>query len=444
MKNLTLSLSLILGALLLGQCTQAQQLPRRVFLGGRMQNVTNAQQKELNLPSTQGVYLVDVASGASLANAKIKAGDVLTAFDQTPVRNLRQFRTVFTKYTPGDKVKVTYYRQGKKRQTRMTFQASPRMTSKKHKVIYSSVRAYNNQLRTIITKPKGKGKYPAVLIVQGLGCITIDHPANRFSQAITDSLTSKGMVVMQIEKTGMGDSKGTPCRDCSFEEEVEGYRQGIKALKKLEYVDADQIFMFGFSMGGVIAPVIASKMPVKGIIAYGTVGGRSWLEYEMENSRRQAEMANTPYDEISANMRAKEKALHYLMVEKQTVKDIVAKHPETAPYLRYPQHPEKYLQAVGNLELAKLWMETDAHVLVVHGKADFVSFAKDHDLIAKVVNSKRAGKATYIELPNSDHWLNSVKTMQESLQNLRNRRIPKNYRLLSIASDWILEKVKAS
>ncbi|WP_198145106.1 alpha/beta hydrolase family protein [Microscilla marina] len=442
MKNLKCSLLFIL-VTLLSQCIQAQQLPRRAFLGAQLQNVTEAQQKSLKLPTQQGVHLVRVLPGSSLAFAKLKVGDILTAINQYSIVNVRQFMPLLKKFKANDKVKLTYYRQGKQRQAHMTFQEFPKMQSKTYDVIYSSVKANTNHLRTIITKPKGNGKYPAVLIVQGLGCATIDSPVNRFSKAISDSLTGRGMVVMQVEKTGMGDSQGAPCRECSFEEEVEGYRQGIKALKKMSYVDANQVFMFGFSMGGIIAPIVASQMPVKGVIAYGTVGGRNWLEYEMENTRRQAEMAGTPYDEISVIMQAKEKALHYLMVEKQATQDIIAKYPETAPHLRYPQHSQ-YLRSVGSLNLAKNWLKINAHVLVVHGKADFVSFAKDHALIAKIVNSKHPGKATYTELPNSDHWLNAMKTMQRSRQNRRNRNNAKNYRLLSIVSNWILEKVKIS
>ncbi|WP_299453869.1 alpha/beta hydrolase [uncultured Microscilla sp.] len=443
MKSLKCSLIFMLITGLSWQCIQAQQLPRRAFLGAQLQNVTEAQQKELSLPNTQGVYLARIVPESSLALAKVKPGDILTAINQYSIINVRQFIPLLKQFKASDKVRLTYYRQGKKRQTQMTFQEFPKMKSKTYEVIYSSVKANANHLRTIITKPKGNGKYPAVLIVQGLGCATIDSPVNRFSKAISDSLTGKGMVVMQVEKTGMGDSQGTPCRECSFEEEVEGYLQGIKALKKMPYVDANQVFMLGFSMGGVIAPIVASQMPVKGIIAYGTVGGRNWLEYEMENTRRQAEMAGTPYDEISVIMQAKEKALHYLMVEKQATQDIIAKYPETAPHLRYPQH-NQYLRSVGGLNLAKNWLKINAHVLVVHGKADFVSFAKDHALIAKIVNSKHPGKATYIELPNSDHWLNAMKTMQRSRQNRRNRNNAKNYRLLSIVSSWILEKVRAS
>ena len=93
-----------------------------------------------------------------------------------------------------------------------------------------------------------------------------------------DSLTAKGFVTIRVEKTGMGDSKGLPCNECDFHTEKQGFLDGLKQLKSLPYVDKQNIFIAGFSIGGVIAPLIAQPEPVKGIIVYGTAG-RNWLEY---------------------------------------------------------------------------------------------------------------------------------------------------------------------
>lgn len=441
MKNTALSVVIALGLLLCWSCTQAQKLPRRPFFGARLLNVTEAQKSNLQLPNTQGVYLDLVIPQSSAAVANFQPKDVLIKINHQEITDVQQFLPILKKYKSGEKVSFEYYRQGKKYTRQMVFQEYPKMQSKDYDVVYSSVKAKNNHLRTIISKPKGQGKFPAVIIVQGIGCVTVDSPTYAFPKAMANALTRKGIVVMQIEKTGMGDSKGTPCRECTFEEEVAGYKAGLVALKKLDYVNPDQTFLFGFSMGGVIAPMVASENPVKGIIVYGTVA-RNWQEYEMENTRRQAEMAGTSYDQIADNMRIKERALHHLMVEKQTPQDIIAKYPETASFLRiYPQN-YVYLQQVADVNLSAHWLKTNAHVLAVHGKADFVSFARDHALIARIINGKTPGKAQHLELPDSDHWLNKMSTMQQSRQNARNPKNPKNYSLLEIASDWILKKSK--
>ena len=63
--------------------------------------------------------------------------------------------------------------------------------------------------------------------------------------------------------------------------------QGLKALAAYDFVDRDNIVIFGHSMGGVMAPLIAAEAPVKGIAVYGTVA-KTWYEYFGENFRRQA------------------------------------------------------------------------------------------------------------------------------------------------------------
>ena len=423
--------------LFLSQCIQAQQLRRRPFFGANLLDVTKAQKKELKLPSIKGVYLARVLPHSSAAEARFKAGDVLVGLNNQAITSVKQFVPLIKTFETGDQIQLTFYRAGKKQVKSLVFKGFPYKQSDRYEVVYGSVKAQKNHLRTIITKPKKEGKFPAVVIIQGVGCINLDHPAVDFYHVLADSLTSKDMVVMQIEKTGQGDSKGTPCRECTFDEEVEGYRQGLLALKKLPYVNADQIFLFGFSMGGVIAPILANIIPVKGIIAYGTVG-RNWSEYSMENSRRQAEMAGTEYDKIATRMRRKARALHYMMLEQMPKKQLIAQHPELARNVNFYPQSYRYFQKVGSLNLAKYWIKAGTNVLVIHGKADFVSFAKDHQLIAQIVNRESPGKATHLELANSDHWLHNVSTMQESLQNIRApKNVAKNYQLYAIASRWI-------
>jgi len=437
MKNFKLLCLLTL--LVFSQCIQAQELKRRPFFGARMLDITKAQKKDLALPNTKGVFLEQILPNSSAAKAQFKAGDVLVALDKQSINNVKQLVPLIKTFQTGDKVKLTFYRKGKKQTKTLTFKGFPYKQNDRYEIVYSSVKANKNHLRTIITKPKGEGKFPAVVIIQGVGCINLDHPAVDFYHVLADSLTSKGMVVMQIEKTGQGDSKGTPCRECTFEEEVEGYRQGLLALKKLPYVDADQMFLFGFSMGGVIAPIIANKIPVKGIIAYGTVG-RNWAEYSMENARRQAEMVGTEYDKIAKNMRRKAKALHHMMLEQMPKKELLEKYPKLARNVNFYPQSYRYFQKVGSLNLAKYWIKAGAHVLVIHGKADFVSFAKDHKLIANIVNRESPGKAKHLELANSDHWLYKTGTMQESMKNIRSsNKVGKNYELYSVASRWILD-----
>ena len=66
-----------------------------------------------------------------------------------------------------------------------------------------------------------------------------------------------GYATMRVDKSGMGDSKGTPCMESDFEMEASGYKAGLAAIKGLDFVDQQNIFIAGFSIGGIMAPVVA-------------------------------------------------------------------------------------------------------------------------------------------------------------------------------------------
>ena len=62
-----------------------------------------------------------------------------------------------------------------------------------------------------------------------------------------------------VDKPGCGDSEGGPWTEIDFMTELDGYRQGLKALKASPFVDPEHVFLFGHSMGGVMAPLLSCR-----------------------------------------------------------------------------------------------------------------------------------------------------------------------------------------
>ena len=62
--------------------------------------------------ASNGVKIASVQSGGGAAKAGLKAGDVITAFDDTPVTTVVKLRAVIAAHAPGDSVTVTYLRGG--------------------------------------------------------------------------------------------------------------------------------------------------------------------------------------------------------------------------------------------------------------------------------------------------------------------------------------------
>jgi len=62
-----------------------------------------------------GVGIAEVPAGTPAAQAGLKAGDVITALNATPVRDLRDYTRVLQELAPGDAVAITFSRDGETR-----------------------------------------------------------------------------------------------------------------------------------------------------------------------------------------------------------------------------------------------------------------------------------------------------------------------------------------
>jgi len=433
-KIIFLSFAIVL--LLMEKSMSGQELPRSASFGALVADLNDSSRAALGLSSLQGSLIKRIVPGSSAEKAGFIMNDVLVSMDDEKIENTVHFLDLLKKHHGGDKVKIGYYRKSKLKETTMSLLPKQMETSDDFDIIYSSVLSGNNQLRTIITKPKGGTIYPAVLIIGGVGCYSIDNISNPDIRSIkmwVDSLTRNGFVTIRVEKTGMGDSKGISCKECDFNSEKLGFLNGLKQLKSLSYVDKDNVFIAGFSIGGVLAPLIAQQEPVKGIIVYGTVG-RNWLEYELENSFRQRMLDNMRADSIDLFMRAEYSRLYGLLVEKKSPEQIIKEHPETkANFFEYPMRNE-YFQQVADVNIRELWMNTKTRVLAMHGSSDFVSSANEHKLIAEIVNQYHPGNAAYVEIANADHW--SLLTESELISSLH-QQTELNILPLMTAIKWL-------
>ena len=80
------------------------------YLGISGANVTEEVAKTYEMP--QGVYISKAESGLAAANAGLKKGDIITAFDGQEVKSMAQLQEMIQYYSVGEEVEVTYYTQG--------------------------------------------------------------------------------------------------------------------------------------------------------------------------------------------------------------------------------------------------------------------------------------------------------------------------------------------
>ncbi|WP_160328137.1 alpha/beta hydrolase family protein [Solirubrum puertoriconensis] len=438
----TLAAALLVGAAI---SSLAQSLPRRAFVGINLRPITDSIQHARKLPGKNGILVTGVRPQSSAEAAKLQANDVVLRLDDQEVRDVPHFVGLLKQYKVGDKSTLTLLRNGKTMRQRLVFIPYPTETSPRYTVEYGSVHAGPNHLRTLVTRPVGvskQAKVPLVLIIQGVGCYSIDNPLipDDVTRRMVDSLSRHGYATMRVDKTGMGDSQGTPCQESTFRMEADGYKAGLAAIQKLAWVDQHNIFLTGFSIGGILAPLVAEGAPIKGIVTWGTAS-RTFIEYLLQNKRYQSELAGMPYDQLNRQQQLYAAVLHLLLTEKQTPAQVLAKYPNAGDLLRFPQH-YTYMQQWQDANLAEAWKKLDTNVLVLRGEADFISYNEDQQLIVDIVNREHPGRATFQLLPNVDHGFTRARTPLESMQLGEAPNPEKNFEFMNVIVRWLDDKQK--
>lgn len=88
---------------------------QRGLLGIQIRDVSAQLSKEENLDVVEGVYVAEVNEGSGADEAGLKAKDVIISIDGKAVRNSSKLQELVAIHRPGDKVEVTYIRNGKEK-----------------------------------------------------------------------------------------------------------------------------------------------------------------------------------------------------------------------------------------------------------------------------------------------------------------------------------------
>jgi alpha-beta hydrolase superfamily lysophospholipase len=416
------------------------ELRRRAMFGAQLAPVTKEVRERQKLDGDDGVVLEKILPGTSAAEGDFKEGDVILAVGGAKVTGIPAFLKRVAEARAGDVLTIDVVRDGVKSEKRVTLKEMPREKGDGYDVIYDSVTSRGARQRTIVTRPKGEGCHPAVLLLQGgHTCFPIDTPVGQPTGFtwIAGDLTRHGYVTMRVERPGCGDSEGGPLRDVDFDTELDGYKEALRALKELAFVDADNVFLFGHSMGGIMAPLVAVEVSVRGIAVYGT-GAGTWFEAVFGQRRRLASLDGTKPAEVNRELLRQARFWYPLLVEKKTPREILEKDPELQKlgwvtddkyvgerhYKFHHQLTDKNLTeawtTVGEMRLS-VGGKTPAkplhpRVLAIWGTSDWLVDRASTAWIAEVVNWVKSGNGTFVALDAIDHFYFRAASAEESYQ----------------------------
>jgi pimeloyl-ACP methyl ester carboxylesterase len=328
---------------------------------------------------------------------------------------------------------------------------TPRESYPNVDVIYDSVTAPRGErLRAIITKPhEAKGKLPVIFVAEWLSCDSVEAPAGTKDATgiVFQGLAQlPGFSLFRVDKQGVGDSEGA-CGETDFESELAGYRAAFAALKRYEFIDADQVYILGISNGGGFAPLVpdsnAEHAQVRGYIS---VGGwaKTWFEHMLEIERRRfALMGKTP-GEVTDRMKRASTLYYDWLIKGRRVSDILKERPELAElwpegkdHMHLYGRPLKFYEQLQELNLSAAWSRVKVPSLILHGQYDWIMSREDPELMAQWVNVNRPGTARFVEVSEMGHTGQHYLSMADGFAD---KAAPFDPKVIKLLSDWFKEQ----
>jgi pimeloyl-ACP methyl ester carboxylesterase len=361
-----------------------------------------------------GVVVGSVLSGGPAEQAGLRAGDRIVRANDTPVVDIRDWARTYRSLRGGDRLSLLVMREGGAVTIQLTAAAVPEERIAGVRVEYGALLdEAGHRLRTIVARPEGApSRLPAVLFVPWLSCSSVDMPFDdslRGMRAAVHAIPRAGFLLFRVDKPSVGDSEGPDCSDTDLHTELGGYRAALRELRRRPDVDPEAIFVFGASLGGALAPLLAEDQPVRGLVVTGT-HVRTWYEHMLDNERRRLALADTPLAERDTALRRFAAFYARYLLEKRMPGEVARDAPHlAAAWKDLPQHqygrPAQFFHQVQELEIARAWSRAEAPVLVLYGENDHIMGRADHDRIVEMVNERRPGRAELVVIPDMGHDL---------------------------------------
>jgi hypothetical protein len=396
----------------------AQELPRRTLMGVLMDTISKEIRQANKVAPSKGVFIKSVVPGSSAEGAGILSGDILLSINGKEVNTPPEGVKLVSTFRGGDVMKYELVRKGKTIKGESKFKTFPYESYSNITMHYPSVKTVNGQQRFIVSQPiNTRKKLPAVVFIGGYGCYSLDTPLDTSGSEtqLLNRLTREGYVCVRAEKPGVGDNtKCTPCNEVGFMDEMDGYLQMVKAVKKYDYVDSNSIYILGHSMGGVMGPLVAERTNIKGIIAYGTIGS-NFIEYLLKTRRTIGEAYGWKKSETDEFVKNACECAAYYFVEKMKTSEAVAKKKICEEHLPvFDSRSRKYNDELYSLNIASLWEKYNGQALLLWGEADYIAAKEDHEILLQTINEIHPGHAEFKTVKRSTHGMTNADSFQQA------------------------------
>ena len=305
-----------------------------------------------------------------------------------------------------------------------------------------------------LTLPRKRGKFPVVIIISGSG------PQNRDGEVfghkpywvIADYLTRNGIGVLRFDERGVEKSEGN-FKTATIEKFASDVKAAITFLKDRKGIKRSKIGLIGHSLGGTIAPKVASESKdIKYIVLLAGPGvngyqllldqkaaGERLMGYS-ESTIAQSQSFIKPAYDIIINSKLDHSALKDSLNSFYFNKlGNLFPEPRRKKFVNQITRPEvlSIIKSKPALYLAKV----TCPVLALNGSKDFQVAAKTNlQIIKQTLNENGNNQVTTMELNNLNHLFQECETGALSEYTQIEQTISPS--VLEIIKDWITKQTK--
>ena len=389
------ALALALALLVLSSCcvSVAQPLARRADTGTAISAPAEGK------PPT----IVRFREGSPLAAAGLRVGDALVSVNGRSFEDANAWGAWVRRLRAGDVVDVRARRGSEQVEARVTLPAMREERIDGVAVTLGEARSDKGyRVRTHTSRPTGvRGRLPVVVFIPWLSCGPVENPLDLkdgWSHMLRDVMRARVQLV-RIEKPGLGDSEGPDCSASDLDHDLAAFRAGIRAALADPGADPKRLYLFGGSVGGALAPVLASEFDVRGIVVTGGFT-RTWLEHMLDIERRRLTLAGKPPSEVNAALRMFAAFYDRVLNRGETPAQAIAANPGwkdhwyDAPAHQYGR-PIRYYQQLQALDVEGAWQKVNAPTLVVWGEYDWIMGRDESDRAVEIVRARDPRRVTY-------------------------------------------------
>ena len=289
---------------------------------------------------------------------------------------------------------------------------------REEEVTYAN-KAAGNVLAGTLTIPPGKGPFPAVLLISGSGPNDRDETVfgHKPFLVLSDYLTRKGIVVLRVDKRGVGKSTGdlAHATTADFATDAEA---GVQYLKTRAEADPRRIGLIGHSEGGTVAPMLAAGDPGVRFIVLMAGPGVPGDQIIVEQGRLIEEAAGAT-KEKAAQDADKQREL-FALVEKEKDDAVLGKElreklagrvPDAQIDVAIQQLTSPWMRYTLTYDPATALRKVACPVLALNGEKDLqVSAAQNLPAIKKALEEGGNKQIEIDELSGLNHLFQTAKT----------------------------------